>query len=73
MNLAYGLPEYMPNAVSFAMDGSGNYYLFDMREEKRNNEYPVLIAHSGSLGYEDCRHASNSRLTIVSMAFGSII
>ncbi|ALP39121.1 hypothetical protein ASL14_20465 [Paenibacillus sp. IHB B 3084] len=60
MNLAYELPEYMPNAVSFGMDGRGNHYLFDMREEKRNNEYPVLFSHSGSLGYDDCRHAANS-------------
>lgn len=43
MNLAYELPEYMPGAVSFAMDGCGNHYMFDMREEKRNNEYPVLL------------------------------
>ncbi|UNK16296.1 SMI1/KNR4 family protein [Paenibacillus sp. N3/727] len=60
MNFAYEMPEYMPFAVSFAMDGSGNHYLFDMREAARNNEYPILIAHSGNLGYEDCTLAASS-------------
>ncbi|MFS8212966.1 SMI1/KNR4 family protein [Paenibacillus polymyxa] len=60
MNLAYELPEYMPGAVSFAMDGCGNHYMFDMREEKRNNEYPVLFAHSGSLGYDECEQVAHS-------------
>lgn len=60
MNLAYELPEYMPNAVSFAMDGSGNHYMFDMREEPTNGEYPILFAHSGSLGYEECEQVANS-------------
>ncbi|MEE4568890.1 SMI1/KNR4 family protein [Paenibacillus polymyxa] len=60
MNLAYELPEYMPGAVSFAMDGSGNHYMFDMREEKRNNEYPILFAHSGSLGYDECEQVAHS-------------
>ncbi|MFE0557432.1 SMI1/KNR4 family protein [Paenibacillus sp. NPDC058910] len=60
MNLAYELPEYMPKAVSFAMDGSGNHYMFDMREEPVNGEYPILFAHSGSLGYEDCERVADS-------------
>lgn len=30
MNLAYEFAEYMPGSVSFAMDGSGNHYIFDM-------------------------------------------
>lgn len=60
MSLAYELPEYMPNAVSFAMDGSGNHYMFDMREEPINGEYPILFAHSGSLGYEESERVANS-------------
>lgn len=60
MNLAYELPEYMPNAVSFAMDGSGNHYMFDMREESGDGEYPILFAHSGNLGYEDCERVADS-------------
>ncbi|KKO52851.1 SMI1/KNR4 family protein [Paenibacillus sp. DMB20] len=60
MNFAYELPEYMPFAVSFGMDGSGNHYLFDMREEPKNNEYPILVSHSGNLGYDDCQYAADS-------------
>lgn len=60
MNLAYESLEYMPNAVSFAMDGSGNHYMFDMREEPTNGEYPILFAHSGGLGYEECEQVANS-------------
>ncbi|MFF2885908.1 SMI1/KNR4 family protein [Paenibacillus sp. NPDC057967] len=54
MNLAYEFPAYMPGTVSFAMDGSGHHYIFDMRAEPRNGEYPILVAHSGNLGFEDC-------------------
>ncbi|PAF30470.1 SMI1/KNR4 family protein [Paenibacillus sp. 7516] len=60
MNLAYEFAEYMPGSVSFAMDGSGNHYIFDMREASRNGEYPILFAHSGNLGYEDCVHVADS-------------
>lgn len=60
MNLAYELPEYMPGAVSFAMDGSGNHYMFDMREAPTNGEYAILFAHSGNLGYEDCERVADS-------------
>lgn len=60
MNLAYEFAEYMPGPFSFAMDGSGNHYIFDMRELSRNGEYPILVAHSGNLGYEDCVHVGNS-------------
>lgn len=34
MLLAYEFPEYMPGAVPFAMDGSGNHYIWDMRMER---------------------------------------
>lgn len=60
MNLAYEFAEYMPGSVSFAMDGSGNHYIFDMRETWRSGEYPLLFADSGDLGYEDCVHVADS-------------
>ncbi|RRJ66156.1 SMI1/KNR4 family protein [Paenibacillus oralis] len=53
MLLAYEFPEYMPGAVPFAMDGSGNHYIWDMRGDRKNREYPILVASSGNLGYED--------------------
>lgn len=55
MNILYELPEYMQDAVSFAMDGCGNHLVFDMRKEQSSNEYPILATHSGNLGYEDCK------------------
>ncbi|WP_028549441.1 SMI1/KNR4 family protein [Paenibacillus sp. UNC451MF] len=63
-NLAYELPEYMEAAVSFAMDGCGNHYLFDMREDMKHNEYPILVAHSGYLDYEGCVQVANSFLEL---------
>ncbi|MBE1444442.1 SMI1/KNR4 family protein [Paenibacillus sp. OAS669] len=65
-NLAYELPEYMKHAVSFAMDGCGNHYLFDMREERNNNEYPILVAHSGYLDYDGCVLVAESFLELCS-------
>ncbi|WP_018754324.1 SMI1/KNR4 family protein [Paenibacillus terrigena] len=60
MNLAYELPEYMQGAVSFGMDGCGNHYVFDMRADMRDGEYPILAAHSGNLGYEDSKKVADS-------------
>lgn len=60
MNLAYEFPQYMSGAVSFGMDGCGNHYIFDMREALRDGEYPIVAAHSGNLGYEDCRKVADS-------------
>ncbi|MNW47474.1 hypothetical protein D3C74_248050 [compost metagenome] len=51
--LAYEFPEYMPGAVPFATDGCGNHYIWDMRADRVNHEYPILVSHSGNLGYED--------------------
>lgn len=51
--LAYQIPEYMPGAVPFAFDGGGEFYLFDMREEMIDGEYPIVMSHSGSLGWDE--------------------
>ncbi|MAX35765.1 MAG: SMI1/KNR4 family protein [Gimesia sp.] len=50
--LAYQIPAYMPGAVPFAFDGGREFYLFDMREEMNDGEYPILMAHSESLGWD---------------------
>ncbi|QDT91751.1 SMI1/KNR4 family protein [Gimesia algae] len=50
--LAYQIPEYMPGAVPFAFDGGGGFYLFDMRKEMIDGEFPIVISHSGSLGWD---------------------
>jgi hypothetical protein len=51
MTLAYHVPEYMPGALPFAFDGSGIFYLFDMRREAVDGEYPVICAEAGNLGW----------------------
>jgi hypothetical protein len=52
MMLAYHIPKYMPGALSFAFNGGGTFYLFDMRAESVNGEYPVVCSHAGNLGWE---------------------
>ncbi|WP_010243273.1 SMI1/KNR4 family protein [Acetivibrio cellulolyticus] len=66
INIAYHIPKYMEFAVSFAMDGNGNHYLFDMRHPPQSGEYPILAASSGNLGYDDCRLIGNSFLQVCS-------
>ncbi|NOU79416.1 SMI1/KNR4 family protein [Paenibacillus sp. LMG 31459] len=60
MMLAYEFPEYMPGGVPFAMDGSGHHYIWDMRTAREDGAYPILIAHSGNLGYEDAAWIAGS-------------
>lgn len=52
MMLAYQVPGYMPGAVPFAFNGSGTFYLFDLREPARRGEYPVVAARAGNLGWD---------------------
>ena len=52
MLLAYHLPQYMPEAFPFAFNGGGTFYLFDMRRAAKRGEYPVVVSHSGDLGWE---------------------
>lgn len=56
MLLAYDLPEYMPGALPFAFNGGGTFYLFDMRQAAADGEYPIVCAHSGSLGWAADMH-----------------
>jgi hypothetical protein len=51
--VGYNVPEYMPDSLPFAFDGYGDFYLFDMRREPIEGEYPILFTLSGNLGYED--------------------
>jgi len=43
----------MPDSLPFAFDGYGDFYLFDMRRDPVEGEYPILFILSGNLGYED--------------------
>ncbi|TVX93401.1 SMI1/KNR4 family protein [Paenibacillus agilis] len=69
MMLAYEFPEYMPGAVPFAMDGCGHHYAWDMRSNKDQDEYPILVSHSGNLGYEDAVHIAE---TFIELCQGTI-
>ena len=51
--IGYDIPEYMPNVFPFALDGCGNVYLFDMRENPTNNEFPILFVQLGNLRFRD--------------------
>lgn len=51
--LAYMFPEWMKDAVPFALDGGGVFYVFDMRREAKNGEYPILTTAAGNQGYDD--------------------
>ncbi len=53
MMLAYQLPEYMKNAVPFAFDGAGTFYLFDIRHPPVGDEFPIALSHAGSLGCDE--------------------
>lgn len=55
MLLAYHIPEYMPLALPFAMDGGGGIYLFDMRDPA--SAPPIVWAHAGNLGWASDEHA----------------
>ncbi len=54
MLLAYRIPQYMPFALPFAMDGGGGFYLFDMRDPA--DEPPIVWAHAGSFGWAPDEH-----------------
>ena len=47
--LAYHIPEYLPGAVPFGWDGSEQFYVFDMRQEAVNGEYPIWFVNAGRL------------------------
>jgi hypothetical protein len=51
--LDYALPYHLPGAMPFALDGTGGFYLLDMRQPPdERGEYPVLHATGGDLGYD---------------------
>lgn len=58
--LGYHVPQYMPDAVPFALNGSGCAYLFDMRQDPVNGEYPVLFASLGNLRYDQSKEVGKT-------------
>lgn len=46
---AYMFPIYMPYAFPFAMDGCGNFYIFNLR----NNDECVYVTSADDMGWEE--------------------
>ncbi len=63
--VAYEFPEYMPDALPFAMNGGGWFYVFDMRQDPRDGEYPVLFTHSGELSYDEAYPLGDSFVAVL--------
>lgn len=57
MMLAYHVPQYMPHAIPFAFNGGGVFYLFDLRNESVDGEYPIVCAATGNLGWHPDENA----------------
>lgn len=64
MNFAYEFPEYVESFISFAMDGCGNHLVFDMRQDKINDEYPILAVSSVYLDYDASKLIGSSFLEV---------
>lgn len=47
---AYKFPAYMPYALPFAMDGSGNFYVFN----KRGRDNRIYLVAAGNMGWDEC-------------------
>lgn len=60
--LSYNLPQYMPGALPFALNGGGRFYLFDMRRAAVDGEYPIICSHAGNLGWgpDECVRIARS-------------
>lgn len=55
IQLEYAIPQYMPDVFPFASDSGGHFYVFDMRENAINEEYPIFVVGAGNLGFEDAK------------------
>jgi hypothetical protein len=58
--LSYCFPEYMSGSLPFAFDGGDNFYLFDMRSDPVEGEYPILFVRAENLSYADAVRVANS-------------
>ena len=50
-SIAYMFPKWLNEGITFAMNGGGIHYVFDMRKEIQNGEYPIYAVSSGNLGW----------------------
>lgn len=64
--VGYHIPQYMPNAMPFAFSGRGHVFLFDMRSNYKNDEYPILFASLGNLRFEQSTEVGKSFIDVCS-------
>jgi hypothetical protein len=59
--LTYEVPYYLPGTVPFALDGNGNFYLFDLRNPPDvDGEYPILFTSTENLSFDVARIVGQS-------------
>ena len=63
--LCYHIPQYMPDVISFAFDGYGSLYLFDMREAAISGEYPIVLASAGNLCFDEAEPVGASFIDVL--------
>ena len=51
--IAYIFPKWQNGGVTFAMNGGGVHYVFDMRKESTHGEYPIYAVSSGNQGWDN--------------------
>ena len=68
--LGYGIPHWMPLSCPIGFNGGGTFYLLDMRDDSRTNDYPVLFTHAGNLGYDDAVILANSFAELLEAQLG---
>ena len=50
--LGYRIPVHLPGTMPFAFDGGANFYLFDMRHEMNEGEFPIVFAPSCGMSWD---------------------
>ena len=63
--LSYWLPKWMPGSLPLGFDGGGQFYLFDMRNAPLAGEFPIVLADSGNLDWEDAQVVAGSFLELI--------
>lgn len=53
---SYNFPVYMPFAFPFAMDGCGNFYIFNLREK----DDCIYAVSSSDLEWDECHKIANN-------------
>ena len=52
LTISYSYPKWLKGGVPFASNGGGKHYVFDMRQNSINGEYPIYAVDLCNLGWE---------------------